>query len=77
MKTNITLKIDANLLREVKVLAASQGTSVSRLVADQLEYLIRHEKAYEKAKRRALARLRRGFDLEWSPSMSREELHER
>jgi hypothetical protein len=77
MKTNITLKIDVNLLREVKVLAASQGTSVSRLVADQLEHLIRHEKAYDKAKRRALARLRRGFDLEWSPPTSREELHER
>lgn len=77
MKTNITLKIDADLLREVKALAARQGTSVSRLVADQLEQLIRHEKAYDKAKHRALARLRQGFDLEWAPPTSREELYER
>lgn len=77
MKTNITLKVDADLLREAKVLAAKQGTSVSRLLASQLEELIRRDRAYETAKRRALARLRKGFDLGWAPVGSRDELHER
>ena len=77
MKTNITVKIDANLVREAKVLAAKRGTSVSRLLADQLEILIRNDKAYEIAKRRALARLKQGFDLGWTPPTTREELYER
>ena len=36
MKTNQTLKVDANLIREAKVLAAKQGISISRLLTDQL-----------------------------------------
>jgi hypothetical protein len=31
MKINITLKIDADLLREARVLAAEEGTSISAL----------------------------------------------
>ena len=77
MKTNVTLKIDSDLLREARVLAAREGRSVSGLMADQLEELVRGERAYEAAKRRALARLREGFDLRWEPPASREELHER
>ncbi len=77
MKTNLTLKLDADLIREAKVLAAKQGTSVSRLLADQLETLVRRDKVYERAKRRALTRLERGFNLGWTPPASRDELHER
>ncbi|MFQ5744542.1 MAG: DUF6364 family protein [Acidobacteriota bacterium] len=77
MKTNITLKIDADLVREAKVLAAQQGTSVSRLLAEHLEELVRRDKAYDVAKRRALARLKKGFRLGWAPPASRHELHER
>lgn len=77
MKTNITLKIDSDLVREAKVLAAREGTSVSRLLAEHLEGLIRRDKAYEASKRRALARLRKGFDLEWTRPADRQELHER
>ena len=76
MKTNLTLKLDANLIREAKVLAAKQGTSVSRLLTEQLETLIRRDKVYERAKHRALTRLERGFNLGGTPA-SRDELHER
>lgn len=76
MKTNITLKLDANLVREARILAAAEGTSVSRLLADRLEDLVRQRKAYDTARRRALARLRKGFDLRWTPPRSRDELHE-
>jgi hypothetical protein len=76
-KANITLSVDAELLREARILAAQEGTSVSRLLADRLEDLIRRNKAYEAARRRAVARLRKGFRLEWTPPRSRDALHER
>lgn len=77
MKTNITLKVDADLVREAKILAAQRGTSVSGLLASQLEDLVRRDRGYEAAKRKALARLRKGYDLNWTPPASRDELHER
>ncbi len=77
MKTNITLKLDAALLREIRVLAAEEGTSISALLAARLEQIVRERKTYERARRRALARLREGLDLQWTPPRSRDELHER
>jgi hypothetical protein len=37
MKANITLKFDADLLREARVLAAEEGRSVSGLLTERLE----------------------------------------
>jgi hypothetical protein len=34
-------------------------------------------KAYRHARKRALARLREGMDLRWTPPRSRDELHQR
>ena len=76
-KTNVTLAIDADLLREARILAAAEGTSVSGLIRSRLEELVRRGKAYDTARRRALARLRAGHDLQWTPPASRDELHER
>ena len=77
MKTNITLKLDADLLREVRVMAAQEGTSISALLAARLEKMVRERKAYDGARRRALARLKQGLDLRWTPPRSRDDLHER
>jgi hypothetical protein len=77
MKTKITLSLDADLLRETRMIAAEEGRSVSALVSDRLESLVRERKAFERARRRALARLRKGLDLRWTPPSSRDELHER
>ena len=77
MKTNITLKLDASLLREIRVLAAEQGTSVSAMLSDRLEQIVRERKSYDRSRRRALARLQAGFDLHWKKPHSRDELHER
>lgn len=76
-KTNLTLSLEADLVREAKVLAARRGTSVSRLMSENLEELIRSDKDYETARRRATSRLERGFELEWTKPASRDELHER
>jgi hypothetical protein len=77
MKINITLKLDADLLREARVMAAQEGTSVSAMLAARLEKIVRERRAYDSARRRALARLKQGFDLRWTPPRSRDELHER
>jgi hypothetical protein len=77
MKTNVTLKIEADLLREARVLAALEGSSISALLAARLEQAVRERKGYDQARRRALARLRTGYDLHWTPASSRDELHER
>jgi len=77
MKTNVTLKVDSDLLREARVLAAEEGRSISALLADRLESLVRERKSFERARRRALARLREGIDLRWTPPRSRDEVHER
>ncbi len=76
-KATVTLRLDAALLREARILAAGEGTSVSRLLAARLEELIRRRKSYEAAQRRALARLRDGRDLGWRKPASRDDLHER
>ena len=77
MKANVTLKLDAGLLREARVLAAEEGRSLSALLAERLEALVRERRVYDRARRRALARLRDGLDLHWTPPRSRDELHER
>ena len=77
MKTNITLKLDADLLRQVRVLAAEEDTSISALLATRLEQIVRDRKTYARARKRALARLREGMNLRWTPPSSRDELHER
>ncbi len=77
MKTNVTLKIEADLLQEARVLAAEEGSSISALLATRLEEAVRERKGYHQARRSAIARLRSGFDLRWAPSRSRGELHER
>lgn len=77
MKTNVTLKLDSDLLREARVLAALEGRSVSALLTERLEAMVRERKAFNKARRRALARLREGLNLQWTAPRSRDELHGR
>lgn len=77
MKTNVTLKLDADLLREARVLAAEEGRSVSALLTERIEALVRERRAYDRARKRALARLAKGLDLRWTRPRTRDELHER
>ena len=75
--TNITIKVDSALAHDAKVLAARRGTSLSRMVADQLETLVNDDQAYSAAKRRALRKLKRCYDLGWKPTIDRSDLHDR
>ena len=77
METNITLKLDKTLLREVKILAAEQQSSISRFLTEKLEEIVRERKGYEAARQRAVTRMRNARDLGFTPPASRDELHER
>ncbi|NWG04502.1 MAG: hypothetical protein HXY44_16740 [Syntrophaceae bacterium] len=77
MKQNITLALDRELLKKVKVLAAKKDTSVTRMLTKQLARIVSEEDHYESSKKRALARLKKGFHLGDRILAQREELHER
>ena len=76
MKQNITLSLDTKLLREAKVLAAQRNTSVSRLLAGELEATVSRQSDYERSQRTALALMNEGLSLGGTP-LSRDELHDR
>ena len=59
------------------MVAAEEGRSISALLTDRLEAIVRERKAFDTARRPALARLREGMDLQWTPPTSRDALHDR
>ena len=76
-RQNITVQLDKETIHKAKVLAAKRGTSVSGLLASELERLVGDDESYEAARRSALSFLESGFDLGGEIRATREELHER
>ncbi len=76
MKQNITLALDRDLLRKARVMAAERGTSISRLLADELSRIVADADRYAAAKDQALQDLAKGHHLGGRPA-DRDELHER
>ena len=54
-KQNLTVQPDRQTIRNARVLAAERGTSVSKLVAEQIERMVLEDQEYQVARRRALA----------------------
>ena len=77
MKQNVTVSLDVQTLRKARLIAVKRGTSISGLLAQQIQDLVGEEEAYERAERQALAFLEDGFSLGGVIRTSREELHER
>jgi hypothetical protein len=75
-KQNLTIQLDRDVIRKARILAAMRDTSVSRLVAAELERLVGDADAYEVARRSAERFLDKGFRL-GGTRVSRDELHER
>ena len=71
------MSLDRQTIQKAKVLAAGRSTSVSDLVARQIEELVGREEAYERAERQARALLDQGFHLGGAVRATRDELHER
>lgn len=52
-KRNLTVQLEEEVIQRAKVLAARRGTSVSTLVAFELERLVADDDRYDDAYRRA------------------------
>jgi hypothetical protein len=74
---NITVRLNRRTLRKAKILAAKRNTSISGLLAEQIEALVGQDDAYEQAQRRALALLDQGFHLGGRIESTRDEWHDR
>jgi predicted transcriptional regulator len=75
-KQNVTISISPETVRKARILAARRSTSISGLLAEQIEMLVGAEEAWERSERSALALLEGGFHL-GGRAASRDEWHER
>jgi hypothetical protein len=76
-RQNLTVSLPREIIHKAKVLAARRATSVSGLLAEQIELLVGEDEAYERAKCQAFLLLDQGFHLGGTIRASRDELHER
>lgn len=76
-KQNVTVSLSKSTLQKARVIAAQRSTSISGLLAQQIDALVTEDDAYQRAKRHARAILRKGFHMGGGPLPTREELHER
>jgi hypothetical protein len=74
---SITVSLDTRLLRVARAIAASQDRSLSAFLTDLLASIVIERRPFERARRRAVARLRKGLDLHWAPPKFRQETHDR
>jgi hypothetical protein len=75
-KVNLTLQLDEDVIRRARIVAAKRGTSVSRLVARELDGLVERDARYEEASRRAMELMARATPRGSRP-WRRDELHDR
>jgi hypothetical protein len=76
-KQNVTVSLTTQVLRKARILAAKHGSSISGLLAEQIEILVGEEEAYEQAERQAAALMNQGFHLGGVIRASRDDWHER
>ena len=75
-RANLTLQMDAEVIRRAKVVAARRGTSVSALAAARLRELVDEDDRLELARARAEEILRTASER-GGRAWTRDELHER
>ena len=75
-KRNITVAIEAGLLKKARAIAAQRGSSVSGLLADHLRTIVDEDATYALAKKRAMELMAKGWPLGGKP-LSREEIYDR
>ncbi len=78
-KQNVTLSVPRTLLKQAKIIAASQDKSLSQIMRESLEEKVREETDYNKARKRQLRLLKKGLNLGTGGQVktSRDELHAR
>ena len=77
VKQNVTLRIEKEIIKKGKVVAARKDTSISRMLAELLKGMVENEERYEAAKRSAIQMLKKGVPLGGKITWKREDLYER
>lgn len=77
VKRNLTVQLDEDTIAKARVLAARRSTSVSKLVAHEIDKLVGQDDAYQRAQAVALDHLSRGFHLGGGGLPDRDALHDR
>jgi hypothetical protein len=75
-RANLTLQMDAEVIRRARIMAARRGTSVSSLAAMRLKELVDEDERVELARERAEAILAKATPR-GGRSWTRDELHDR
>lgn len=76
-KVNLTIKIDKDLLRKIRIIAAEKDTSISALLTEVMEQASTQSGRYEASMKRAIALMNEGVGGVWERGYTRDELHER
>jgi hypothetical protein len=77
MKRNITLSLDGDLIKKVKVISARIMVSVSQLLSNEVTRIIEEDEGYEENHKLALSLLDKGYHFGGAITVTRGELHER
>lgn len=76
-KQNVTISVSPETVQKARILAARRATSISGLLAEQLEVLVGDEEAWLQSQGTALALLEQSFHLGGQIQATRDELHDR
>jgi len=76
-KQNVTVSQSKAVVRKARILSARRETSISGLLAQEIEFLVGNEEAQVHAEQQALELLDRGFHMGGVIRASREEVHKR
>lgn len=76
MTRNLTLRIDASVLRLARQSAVAEELSLSQWITQLITRNVQRLGQYQRAKRRATKRLQRGYSLGGTP-LSRDTIHDR
>ena len=75
-RANLTLQLDAEVIKRARIVAAKRGTSVSALAATRLIELVDEDERFELARGRAEGILKKAAPR-GGRSWARDELHDR
>jgi hypothetical protein len=78
-RQNITLSLPKSLIRQVKHLAVEKGSSVSAMLADLIEQMVRKNDDYDRAARWLRKKMKKGINggTHGETTWKRGDLHER
>jgi uncharacterized membrane protein len=77
MKRNVTLALDEELLHRARIVCQKKRTTLTRVIRDRLEDLVRQNEEYQSAMERIIARMKERPIKVGKKTWTRDELHAR